>query len=572
MPFAQLMAVLPPRDVACSLRVPSNSNDLKYNKDENETVIAHRSDCGLFLSQNRKEQFTMSEPSNGAWPFQEIPEEEGLDISAIFGDSSAVPQGDPFAPPAAAQSVPSSPTPVAQEITPAVAATLQPTTAPIVNTPAKAPAEAPAENPIAAAFEQKTAENTKKGLLEKPPVFYHKGVKEEIDDPSMTFEELRIRKSDDFTDLEEGKRVSWSVEYCGIRKEVKDPKGTTIISMKEMIERSREFLDALKKTKDKDPCCYVKPKVEMKTKGNAAYFSLANLLVDKDELSSLCESMGIPYTGSTRLSLGDAFRSATGDIRERVPVTVDGETNIYLAYCRDNKRTAGVFSRELVKETLNRETNRYEKLANISCGKSDGMFRCDNLVLDDAVDVQGCCRKAEELFELYQRCANRKQIETICVNFLRGMEATKLSVTGHMYFVPRTFMERVDIFEDFITLLSGLNKKQTPLVVNSFYIIDDAKQRDKMTEEFYLAVKKEIAAYQEKCDYLIKSSSQSPAVMERWVLKVQALEEKKRHYEGVLQRELDGLDDEFSVLKLLSQELQVRARSIRSQRFQQRAA
>ena len=164
------------------------------------------------------------------------------------------------------------------------------------------------------------------------------------------------------------------------------------------------------------------------------------------------------------------------------------------------------------------------------------------------------------------------EIETICVNFLRGMEATKLSVTGHMYFVPRTFMERVDIFEDFITLLSGLNKKQTPLVVNSFYIIDDAKQRDKMTEEFYLAVKKEIAAYQEKCDYLIKSSSQSPAVMERWALKVQALEEKKRHYEGVLQRELDGLDDEFSVLKLLSQELQVRANSIRSQRFQQKAA
>ena len=271
MPFAQLMAVLPLRDVACSLRIPSNPNDLKCNKDENKTVIAHRSDCGLFLSKNRKEQFTMSEPGNGVWPFQEIPEEEGLDISAIFGNSSAAPQGDPFAPPAAAQSIPPSPAPVMPEITPAVTATSQPATAPIVNVPAKAPAEAPEENPIAAAFEQKTAENTKKGLLEKPPVFYHKGVKEEIDDPSMTFEELRIRKSDDFTDLEEGKRVSWSVEYCGIRKEVKDPKGTTIISMKEMIERSREFLDALKKTKDKAPCCYVKPKVEMKTKGNAAY-------------------------------------------------------------------------------------------------------------------------------------------------------------------------------------------------------------------------------------------------------------------------------------------------------------
>ena len=30
--------------------------------------------------------------------------------------------------------------------------------------------------------------------------------------------------------------------------------------------------------------------------------------------------------------------------------------------------------------------------------------------MDDVVDVRECCRRAEELFELYQRCANRKQI------------------------------------------------------------------------------------------------------------------------------------------------------------------
>lgn len=87
----------------------------------------------------------------------------------------------------------------------------------------------------------------------------------------MTFEELRIRKSEDFLDLEEGKNVSWSVEYGTIRKDVKDPKGTTIISMKESIERSREFLDALKKAKDKNPDCIVRPKVTMKNKGTAAY-------------------------------------------------------------------------------------------------------------------------------------------------------------------------------------------------------------------------------------------------------------------------------------------------------------
>ena len=233
--------------------------------------------------------------STNAWPFTEISAEEGLDINAIFGDSTdTANQGNPFEAQAAAAAP--APAPATQEMpaAPAVeAAAPMPAVAPPKEVPAPAQPEsnAAAGNPIAAAFEQKTAENTKKGLLEKPPVFYHKGVKEDIEDASMTFEELRIRKSEDFTDLEEGKRVSWSVEYCGIRKEIKDPKGTTIISMKETIERSREFLEALKKSKEKDPCCYVKPKVEMKTKGNAAYKGRFGTLEearesDRDECST----------------------------------------------------------------------------------------------------------------------------------------------------------------------------------------------------------------------------------------------------------------------------------------------
>jgi len=85
------------------------------------------------------------------------------------------------------------------------------------------------------------------------------------------------------------------------------------------------------------------------------------------------------------------------------------------------------------------------------------------MVPDNGVDVLGCCRRAEELFELYQLCANRKQIETICAGFLRSLDATKLSITGHMYFVPRTYMEQVNVFEDFITLLGGLNDEFSTL-------------------------------------------------------------------------------------------------------------
>ena len=280
----------------------------------------------------------------------------------------------------------------------------------------------------------------------------------------------------------------------------------------------------------------------------------------------MCKALGIPQRTSGRLSIADAFRSATGDIRVRITSTSSGEPKIYEVYCRDNERSPDMYSRELVKETLNQHTNQYQKLANLRYEKPDKSFGYGDMQDDPDVDVLELCQRAEELFGQYQRCANRRQIETICLGFLRSLEATKVSANGHLFFVPRQFMSQVDVFESFIEALATMNLSRTPLTVNSFYIIDDARQRNKMTEEFYIAVKKEITEYQDRADYLIKSGCASPAVMERWVVKIAGLEEKKRHYEDILQRELNGLDDEFGNLRFLSQELTLRARDLRAQK------
>ena len=215
------------------------------------------------------------------------------------------------------------------------------------------------------------------------------------------------------------------------------------------------------------------------------------------------------------------------------------------------------------KEAILNQVVGISKLANIFYDRRDNQFGYDNIGFDADIDPLNYCRRAEELFELYQVCANRRQIETICLSYLRMLEATKVSSTGHLYFIPRQHMDKVDTFETFIEQLSAINQNDNALSVNSFYIIDDAKQRDKMTEEFYSAVKKEIALYQEKADYLIQSGSRSPSVMERWVNKIATLEQKKQHYEEILRRELDGLDDDFETLRLLSQELSVRANGLR---------
>ncbi len=84
-------------------------------------------------------------------------------------------------------------------------------------------------------------------IFDKPPVFSYGGHKDKIEDASQTFEELRIKKADDFPELEDGKTVSWKIKYGDTTKLVAKPKETTIASVKEEIEKSKAFLDALKK-------------------------------------------------------------------------------------------------------------------------------------------------------------------------------------------------------------------------------------------------------------------------------------------------------------------------------------
>jgi hypothetical protein len=293
--------------------------------------------------------------------------------------------------------------------------------------------------------------------------------------------------------------------------------------------------------------------------GKLLYFSLGSIQIERDKLADICDSMSIRYSASKRKNSScDAFRSATGDLYERIVES----GRIYKVFCRDNHGSDNIISRELVKETLGTDTNRYTKLANIQYDKDIDRFDYGNVEYDPHVDPYMLCEKAGELFEVYRRCANRKQIEGIIEDYLDMMEAIKINIHGRLYFVPRTNMALLDIFEDFIETLGVHNHNKTPLTVNSMYVLDDQKQRDKMAAEFYNHIRKEIELYQERAEHFIISDSQSVAIMDRWVLKIAALEEKKRHYEDLLQKDLDELNSEFSTLRMFSQELQIKARRL----------
>ena len=279
--------------------------------------------------------------------------------------------------------------------------------------------------------------------------------------------------------------------------------------------------------------------------------------------------MDLPKASVTRTSITDAFKSATGDLYDRQALSTPDGVKIVKVYCRDNDRSeSGILQRELVLETLGAETNRYTKLANLRLEKESAFFSYDvpYAYIPEMVglekSVYGYCEKAQELFELYRACVHRGQLETVLDHQLVRMQATKVS-HGKIYFCPRSHMEYVDVFEQYVEELCRHNKHpRSTITVNSLYVVDDEKQREKMAGEFYGAIRKEIELYGEKIDHLISSGCQSPAVMNRWVLKVNALEEMKRNYETILQRDFENLSSDFDMLRLQAQELVVRVRRL----------
>lgn len=197
--------------------------------------------------------------------------DDDLDIESIFGagaQSAKIPASPLEVIPPSVQNVSNAP-----EATETIPAKQEPKS----STPASDPEpdlfsafasgnmqEPPAPQPKAEASKSTS-------LFDKPPIFSYGGAKENIDDASQTFEELRIKKADDFPELEEGKSVSWKVRYGDVTKSVPNPKDVTIAKIKEEIEKSKTFLDSLKKGKTKNPDCLVIPSVTAKSKGIASY-------------------------------------------------------------------------------------------------------------------------------------------------------------------------------------------------------------------------------------------------------------------------------------------------------------
>ena len=303
--------------------------------------------------------------------------------------------------------------------------------------------------------------------------------------------------------------------------------------------------------------------------GKYMYYSLPRLAVKKKKVEEICAQLMFPVKAVECASLTDAFRSATGDIYDRKEEFIGGEVTVHRIYCRDNKRVeAGAISRELVDETLHENTNSYRKLANITLDKSSGEICLSDVDVSSQWDIYGYYDRAVGLFELYRDCIGNSGIETMAEKYVSSLHAIGISARGHHYFVPKEYMEKIDLLEDFMesvarenlfTYSDGRNAKY--ISINSMYVADDEKQRRKMAGEFYIDVGKKIDDYQSRLEHLILSGNTNEKIFSRWELKIRGLEDRKREYEAVLRQDLSGMDEKYNLLKDTCDQFRLRVRN-----------
>ena len=294
--------------------------------------------------------------------------------------------------------------------------------------------------------------------------------------------------------------------------------------------------------------------------GKFFYYSTSSILIPKTKFIEIGQAYGLPKFKPAKESKSSAYRCATTALKDRVTVKgSNGTSHIYRIYCRDNKKEdAKYITRELVKETLNSRTNEYKKLANICFDKDNEIVIVENEVYDSDVDVRDYCLKAEELYERYCNCYTSDQVDSVIDDMLCRMQANSISIKGNLFFIPKQYLSLLNLLEDYIESLSKENLNTNLVHSNSMFVVDDERQRQKMTDEFYANYKRDIEFYQERIQHFIDNGCDSQAVIQRWMQKINALQMKKQTYEEILQRQLDDLNSDYAMLQMQGQELAVR--------------
>lgn len=194
--------------------------------------------------------------------------------------------------------------------------------------------------------------------------------------------------------------------------------------------------------------------------GHLTWYAMSEMLIKPDELRQKMIDSGLGEGWMPKeIRIPDAFRRATA-IKQRKQIS-DGVYENYL--CREVASDKLIVQRNIVCETVDTKGKRlnYEgEAAVLILDKKNGQISI-NASTSTANQI---AQEANIRFQIYRENYSGAILRTTIMNILKSMSPTPVRPAGGVYFVPRTFEDRLNSLISFLRSLEKGEGEMIPLI------------------------------------------------------------------------------------------------------------
>lgn len=286
------------------------------------------------------------------------------------------------------------------------------------------------------------------------------------------------------------------------------------------------------------------------TLGRVFWFSVGECEVTVEELRNHYYRLNIPmeyFPHDPRMP--DVFKNVCMLHHEKKgTMTVNGETVHYTDMVRPNGA-----KRELVRET------KHEKLRHINMGVWELMEvkPGEYSIHSECFEPEFCevfkqvTKELESEFAYYANVYRGKNIRDTLRNVIYSLPYISMRDTGGVYFVPETHADILDKMSQLMKILNLRHAKTaTTTEIITLPVVDSAPHRDMLVVKYESDAKGKIDDMLKRTTEILKLRVKiSPKTFAGMVEEKNRLNEVKKKYEEILQRQMDTTNQELDFLK-----------------------
>jgi hypothetical protein len=200
--------------------------------------------------------------------------------------------------------------------------------------------------------------------------------------------------------------------------------------------------------------------------GNLVWYTIAELLIPRDELRQLLLNSGLDEGFMPpEIRMPDAFRRATIAVERKRELGNEGVVENYLI--KEVSSDTKHILRFIVKETKDGKGKRLDyqpDIARLELDKTTGQMTFT--AAPSSIEAE-MCLEAERLFSTFKTHHDSRSVRSMIYGILNSMAPTPVRPSGGVYFIPASYEEQLKNLVRFIQSLGGSSEGFMVPVINN---------------------------------------------------------------------------------------------------------